>query len=163
MRTKKELTIEQKAQKAEYAKKWRKNNPEKVSEHARRVRVKNKEKIKIRQKEWSDKNKKYVQEKGKIWYENNKNRSRNVYLKRVFGITLEEYNNLMVKQNNCCAICGEPPVIGEKSFPVDHDHETGKVRGLLCRGCNVGIGNLKDSVELLEKAIMYIKKFREDI
>jgi hypothetical protein len=68
---------------------------------------------------------------------------------------------MLESQNNSCAICGGDA--GQRSFSVDHDHISGKVRGLLCRGCNVGIGNLKDDIEILEKAIEYIKKHREDI
>lgn len=157
----KEFNLEQKQRRAEYAKKWRKLNPEKVKEHAKRSRIKNRDKILARQKIWGEKNKEHKSKKQKFWYEENKDKARNSQLIRHFGITLEEYNELLKKQNNVCAICGSSS--GEKSFSVDHDHITGKVRGLLCRGCNVGIGNLKDDPELLEKAIIYIKKFREDI
>lgn len=73
-----------------------------------------------------------------------------------YGITLEEYNTLLEKQNFVCAVCkNEYP--SDKQLAVDHDHKTNKVRGLLCNNCNVGIGMLNDSIETLEKAINYLK------
>ena len=82
-------------------------------------------------------------------------------LKRRFGITLHEYGQLMVKQGGKCAICGTDEGgtrLGEvKALAVDHDHKTGRVRGLLCESCNQGIGKLKDDVEILQKAIDYLK------
>lgn len=160
MRNKKQLTPEQKARRAETAREWRKNNPEKTKEHSKRTRIKNRTKILARQKIWTEKNKERHKLDAKIWYEENKERTRSTQLQRHYGITLEEYNELLKKQNNCCAICGDSP--RKKSFSVDHDHITGKVRGLLCRGCNVGIGNLKDDPELLEKAIKYIENYRKN-
>lgn len=161
MRSKKEFTPEQKLRRAEYARNWRKENPEKASEHARRSRIKNREKHNARQKVWREKNSYEHRKNGREWYLNNKERVKDLALQREFGITLEEYHNIMEKQNHRCAICGEPPEVDQRLFSVDHDHETGKVRGLLCRGCNVGIGNLKDDPEILMKAILYIKSFKE--
>lgn len=75
-----------------------------------------------------------------------------------YGITIEEYNSLLEKQNGKCAICGA--AIGDNSgnrLYVDHNHKTGKVRGLLCSACNFGIGKFKDSPELLKKAAIYLE------
>jgi len=157
----KPLTVEQKQRRAEYAREWRKKNPEKVAAHAKKTRIKNREKVRARQKEWGEKNKEHRAEKGRKWYNENKERTRNSQLIRVFGITLDEYNIMLDKQNDRCAICGEN--VGGKSFAVDHDHLSGKVRGLLCGSCNVGIGHFRDDPELLEKAIEYIKRFRVDL
>lgn len=80
-------------------------------------------------------------------------------LKSSYGISLEDYNSLLEKQENACGICGGPPTgRGIKSgyFQVDHDHLTKKVRGLLCSNCNAGIGHLKDSISILESAIKYL-------
>jgi hypothetical protein len=71
-----------------------------------------------------------------------------------YGITLEEYNRLFVVQNGQCAICGNPQ---EKSLDVDHCHKTNKVRGLLCRKCNLGIGFMQDNPEICKKASEYLK------
>jgi protein-arginine kinase activator protein McsA len=60
-------------------------------------------------------------------------------------------------QNNRCYICNSGPA-NNQSLHVDHDHITGKVRKLLCNNCNNGIGKLKDSIEILNKAIKYLKE-----
>ena len=80
--------------------------------------------------------------------------TRNQQLLMKFGITLEEYNKLLESQNGVCAICGKPP--GKKQLAVDHDHETSRVRGLLCSNCNHGLGNFKDTPKLLFGAIGYL-------
>jgi hypothetical protein len=160
MKNKKELTPEQKLQRAEYARKWRRKNPEKASKQSKLYRIRNKEKIKISNKKYREENNEYLQKINKEWYNENKEKVRDVQLNRTFGITLEEYNELLNKQNGVCSICGDPPTIDQKKFSIDHDHITGKIRGILCRGCNVGIGHFKDDPELLRKAINYIKNFR---
>ena len=97
----------------------------------------------------------------KYYHERYKTKARDSLLKRCFGITLEEYGKMLENQGDVCAICGGSPDAKGKEFAVDHDHNTGKIRALLCRGCNVGIGNLKDDPELLEKAAAYIRANRE--
>lgn len=85
-------------------------------------------------------------------------------LKIKFGITLEQYNELLESQNHRCAICNEKENIihhGTKEvikLSVDHCHTTKKIRGLLCSRCNFGIGYFKDSIELLGNAIKYLEK-----
>lgn len=87
---------------------------------------------------------------------------RNYDLMSKYGITLEEADKIMLNQNSCCAICNihisEVSKGHKKQFCVDHNHDTGKVRGLLCDSCNRGIGLLKDSVEVLNSAIEYLNK-----
>lgn len=81
------------------------------------------------------------------------------HLRKKFGLTLEEFEALAQKQNNVCAICGE--FASSKSHPrlsVDHDHVTGLIRGLLCLGCNAGLGAFKDSTSLLTKAVEYLQE-----
>jgi hypothetical protein len=86
----------------------------------------------------------------------------NTYYKREFGITATEYNTLLHKQNNVCKICGQKEQSKRnKRLAVDHCHTTGKVRGLLCSNCNRGVGLLKDNIQLLEKAIEYLKESYE--
>ena len=75
-------------------------------------------------------------------------------LKR-YGLTEEQYADLLVKQNNRCAICSTPIVTGRHCH-VDHDHTTGKVRGVLCNHCNLMLGHAKDSTEVLLKAVEYL-------
>ena len=73
---------------------------------------------------------------------------------REYGLTEEEYNNMILSQNNLCAICNNPSK--NKALAIDHNHKTGKVRGLLCMNCNTGIGFLKDDITILNNAIKYL-------
>jgi len=73
-----------------------------------------------------------------------------------YNIDASMYNKLLTEQNNVCAICKRCCVSGRR-LAVDHDHKTGKVRGLLCGRCNTGLGNFTDSIEFLEEAIKYLK------
>jgi hypothetical protein len=82
---------------------------------------------------------------------------RRAELKRLYGITLEEYAEIFSKQNGVCAICLEECKT-RKSLSVDHNHLTGKVRGLLCNRCNRAIGMFNDDVDILERAKKYITK-----
>lgn len=85
---------------------------------------------------------------------------------RKYGISLEQYLELLEEQQGGCALCGikENNTIGNRkdwNFSVDHDHTSGKVRGLLCNNCNRGLGLLKDNPELLRKAANYVERHRE--
>jgi hypothetical protein len=83
---------------------------------------------------------------------------RNRKLKSIYGIDLEQYNNILKRQNNSCAICKRKDS-GRKdkdNFAVDHCHSTNKVRGLLCMECNTAIGKFKDNVDFLKSAIKYL-------
>ena len=82
------------------------------------------------------------------------------HISYTFGMTLFEYNELFVKQEGCCGICKQHQTTFERRLAVDHCHETGKIRGLLCMKCNQGIGQLKDSIEVLSNAIEYLKEFK---
>lgn len=75
-------------------------------------------------------------------------------LMRFYKMTPEEYKELKEKQGDMCAICITKP---KDKLVVDHCHKTGRVRGLLCRKCNLGIGYLKDSVEFMSQAIKYLQ------
>jgi Recombination endonuclease VII len=82
-------------------------------------------------------------------------------LKRFYGITLDEYRRLLKKQNNACAICKKPERGKRfKRLSVDHDHETGKVRGLLCSSCNRSLGLMEEDPKALRAAARYLEKNR---
>lgn len=87
------------------------------------------------------------------------NKQRELTLKNKYGIAIETYNQLLIKQQNSCALCGTT-VVGrnQKNFCVDHNHETGEIRGLLCFNCNIGLGMFKDSPKLLQRAIQYLEE-----
>lgn len=76
-------------------------------------------------------------------------------LQRDYGMTLADYTELVGRTNGLCAICGETP----KRSVVDHDHKTGRVRGILCANCNSGIGLLGDNPATIRAAIDYLQKY----
>lgn len=98
-------------------------------------------------------NKFYVNNK-----ELDKHRTRRAYLKRMFNITLEQYEDMVKSQGDCCAICGKHRTKNGKRLAVDHCHFTGNIRGLLCGPCNQALGIFKDDVNLLHKAIQHLQK-----
>jgi hypothetical protein len=87
-----------------------------------------------------------------------KERNRNRKLRSKYGITLDDYDKMLSNQNGVCAICCETLIRLDKKTHVDHDHSTGRVRGLLCQECNLGIGFLKDNYQICEKAGAYLNR-----
>lgn len=84
------------------------------------------------------------------------------YLQRMYGITLKEYERILKEQGNRCAICGGEGFLMDASrhkvkLVVDHDHESGKIRGLLCHNCNRALGLLHDDFEVFQSALKYLK------
>ena len=117
--------------------KWQEENPEKVQKHSRKYYKENREK----RLEYS---RKYREENPEKMQKHN--------LKQ-YGITLTEYNEKLKTQGGGCAVCGKTPEENGRRLAVDHNHETGKVRGLLCIGCNVGLGWFE---LLFDKATEYL-------
>ncbi len=80
----------------------------------------------------------------------------------MYRVTLEWYDMMLELQGGVCAICGEPETVMRfgklKILAVDHDHSTGTPRGLLCQGCNQGIGHFGEDVALMESAVDYLDK-----
>jgi hypothetical protein len=99
---------------------------------------------------------------------NAKRRKRKSYrsysLRKRYGITVEQYDQLVAKQNNRCAICQQPEQQTDPRYgtllelAVDHDHNTGQIRGLLCSACNTAIGKFGDNPETLRAAITYLER-----
>jgi hypothetical protein len=77
-----------------------------------------------------------------------------------YGLTLEVYEELLASQGGRCAICGtdKPGHTVGRMFDVDHDHETSKVRGLLCQHCNMGLGQFGDDLDRLREAVKYLEE-----
>ncbi len=124
----------------EYNKKWKKNN---------------KDKVRLQGQRYYKKHIKEIKEKRCIFVKNGGN------LKR-YGLSLEDYNRMLDSQKGLCSICNQPETTKRwgklDKLSVDHEHNSGKVRGLLCNHCNRGIGCFRDSKILLKKAIIYLKK-----
>jgi hypothetical protein len=128
----------------------------------------NREKVKIYSKKYRNENKKEWLKRNKDWRESHKEHLKNYRheqdLVYNYNITREQYNQMLESQNGVCAICGKEETIVDKRInriillAVDHDHQTGKVRGLLCSHCNKALGGFKDNTGLLNKAINYLNK-----
>lgn len=87
------------------------------------------------------------------------------YRLKKYGITPEDYDAMYVRQEGKCAICRQPETNKLKGstarLSVDHNHQTGKIRGLLCNLCNTGLGKFKDSCKLLKAAALYVRRDNE--
>ena len=95
----------------------------------------------------------------KKWEKNNPEKNRKRKLMSNYGITTEQYNEMLEAQNNGCKICGstDPRNKSYRYLCVDHCHHTGLVRGLLCDYCNVGLGRFEDDIDRLKKAVQYLR------
>ncbi len=90
----------------------------------------------------------------KAWY-------REYWLKKNYGITQADFLRMLAEQNGGCDICARPDGDGYKEkLHVDHNHTTGKVRGLLCYFCNAGLGNFMENEARLAKAVEYLRKHK---
>lgn len=97
----------------------------------------------------------------KKWVGENRDKRKDYYLRRTYGLTLTQYNEMLDAQGGVCAICGTSDPKGKSGtyFVVDHNHETGNNRGLLCNRCNRAIGLLGESPGVLNSAIEYLKRY----
>lgn len=146
----------------EYAKKWKAANPEKVEAY----RIKELPKARARSRKWYyahiDENRENKNEYHKQWRlknpEKRKAIKRKSDLKINYGITIEQYEQLLFEQKECCAICNKKQVNDTRRLDIDHNHITGKVRGLLCSKCNTALGLLNEDLELFNKAANYLSR-----
>jgi rubrerythrin len=132
--------------------KWRQNNPK----HNTQYHMTNKQQIAKRKK---------ITNFVRYYHKNGYLKSRANMLKREYGITIEEYDTMLLEQNHVCWICQKPEsFVSNKAngkvdcLRVDHNHYTGQVRGLLCSHCNFGLGHFRDDIKLLKEAIKYLKR-----
>lgn len=131
-----------------YAREWRNKNKDRVNA-ARRERIKS-------DAEYAE----MVRARERAHYAKNAHKHRNVRLRSVYGISIEKYMEMYGSQNGKCALCSvSKPPHGKDGLYVDHCHNTGNVRKLLCASCNSALGHMKDDVEIMRKAIDYITQF----
>lgn len=150
----------------ERSQQWRKDNPEYSKQYNKRRRIMNPD----GRKQYYLDNKKRMLEQNRQYYKDNKERilknqkqrrgvnpehQRLSNLKCKYGLSHEDWVKMWVGQDGDCAICGEPFAQHSDAY-VDHNHNTGKTRGLLCRKCNTGIGYLNDDPRLTVKATEYL-------
>lgn len=142
-------------------------DPEKRKESARRgyqrrkdyyaaYRQRNKEKLVKRATEWNKANPEKHKASLEKFLVNNKGKKRYTVMKSAYGISMDGYNALFSLQQGRCAICNTHQDELNKNLSVDHCHDTGKIRGLLCQHCNSLLGFAKDSVEIMNKAVSYL-------
>lgn len=149
---------------AAYGKKWREDNPDKC----RKAYIKRREKLKDVNDPYYEKNKDLISARSRLYYEKNRDKvlkqSRERHLKKNYNLDSNQYFDLIKKQNNCCAICNKPEhrllKTGDiKPLSVDHNHNTGEVRALLCNDCNALLGFAKENIGVLKNAIQYLQEY----
>lgn len=154
--------------KKEHSKKYYQLTKEKQNEKSKIYYQKNKDKIIKRCSEYNksnpEKHKKYVYN----WRDKNPDKTQHMYIIKEYGISSDQYKELLTKQNNLCKICKRPETTIDprnkklRRLCIDHDHKTGKVRGLLCQKCNSMLGFFDDNIQILENAISYLKEYDND-
>lgn len=101
----------------------------------------------------------YYEKFGRARYQNNREKfiknSRKCRIKRLYNLTLEQIDELLAKQDYKCILCSRS--LKESKREIDHDHKTGKVRGILCYRCNTGLGHFNDDPIFLEKVVKYLR------
>lgn len=113
--------------------------------------------IKKNKKLWYKNNPDKIKAKSKRNYLKNPKRLRNNFLKYKYGIDLKGYEQMFELQKGLCAICLKPEK--NKSLAVDHNHQTKKIRKLLCEKCNKGLGLFEENMEYLKSAVLYLRKY----
>lgn len=151
---------EKKERAREATRRWRKANPEKVREGNRKAYAKNREKKVQRVVQWAKDNPEKYNARMKKWRAENRERINsqqraNRYV-REYGITMETRDKMLADQGGCAIChCTEPD---SRGWAVDHCHEGGQVRGILCHPCNLILGYAKDNTTVLKNAIHYLER-----
>jgi hypothetical protein len=141
-------------------KEWRSENKEVVKELRAKHYRNNREKIAERHREYHAKNSDAIRERKRGYSALNPEVVRRHNLKKKFGLTLSQYDEMLSTQCGVCAICGGACATGRR-LSVDHCHSTGKVRGLLCVRCNLTLGKMDDNPSILRAAADYVERFRD--
>lgn len=139
----------------ESARRWQKENPERHRANAKLWQQQNLDRCRKASMRWREKHPEKSRISAKRYRENNPEKITNARRKRIHGISPDAFRNFLETQKYSCAIC-------EKKFTkarlphIDHDHSSGKIRGLLCSPCNLGLGQFKDSKLILRRAANYL-------
>lgn len=94
----------------------------------------------------------------RLWYQQNRTRVLNKRIKRIYGISRRDFNKILRKQHGRCAICRTRRPGGNGTWHIDHNHKTGRVRGLLCARCNIMIAQSRESAANLVAAVKYMRR-----
>jgi hypothetical protein len=160
----------------EYEQEYRAKNREKLNAYAKAYRIAHKKEITAYNKtrnatpEAKAKLKIYNATPERKTYQHNYNKRPEIILKykirdlkRNFNLTLEQYDEMLLKQNNCCAICGRPASEFKRKLAVEHNHKTGKIRGLVCNKCNILCEYFDNNSGSIMKLASYFKRDEEDM
>ena len=137
---------------------YRQANPEKVRASMAKWRAENGERRRELQVAWRTANPERARQHSRDSAKRCARRRQNYRLKRDYGITLEQYEDMVAAQAGLCKICEQPPREGRR-LAVDHDHGDGRVRALLCENCNRGIGLFAEDPGLLMSAVWYLAEW----
>ena len=129
----------------EKRRKKKRDNPEWAAEQGKKARV--------YALKWYHANKDDIKKKYLKRTRSDKRTQKDSDLRRTYGITIEDFEKMSQDQNGRCAIC-----LKQKTLCVDHDHDTGKVRALLCRWCNIMLGNANDNPDTLVRGAIYLEE-----
>ena len=147
----------------EIQRRWYVNNKEKAKKKANVSYHLNKEKISVRRKLDRKLNPDKYRQAAKKQYKPHKSKEYSWKNAGILDMTIERYNELLNSQNNKCAICNELSTNFKKALSVDHNHKTGKVRGILCDNCNRALGYLKESEQIIINLLNYVRCHKEPI
>ncbi len=117
--------------------------------------MKTKEEKAAYEKQWKLNNKIHVKDYQQQYYKRKALQIKRYKLNKVFGLTLEQYQQLLQEQKGCCKICLRPSI--KQALCVDHNHTTNRVRGLLCSSCNKALGLFQDRLDILHSASDYLR------
>ena len=137
----------------QHDKQYREKHKEEIRQYSKQYREKHKRKIRQYRKEHKKEEKQYNKE----YKEKHKEELKYHSIERIYGLSPEEYDAMLKAQHNRCAICRKPFVDAQHTH-IDHDHATGKVRGILCSNCNHMLGMAHDNPKILQEGIDYLKR-----
>jgi hypothetical protein len=149
----------------DYQKEYIRKNLEKVRKYRKKYNhaynKKNRKKCRARSKKWHKEHREQANMRRKKFAKEHQEERWANNLKVKFGITPVDYNKLLMEQKDRCAGCLRHKSKFKRKLAVDHDHKTGRVRGLLCPGCNTLLGHIKDDPDVLKRLIKYLNKNKE--
>lgn len=140
---------------------WYNKNKEKARKNACERYHKNKEEINKKRKIDRQLNPNKYKNINKRNYDPSKRKEQSWKKAGILDMTIEKYNEILESQNHKCAVCNKPSSFFKKALGVDHNHITGKYRGILCDNCNRALGYLKESEEIIINLLNYVKWHKE--
>jgi hypothetical protein len=137
-------------------KEWKKRNPERVKKLNKEYTERNYDQVTASQRAYQENNSEELLKKHRVYNLDKREEIHAKHIKKKYKLSIVEYNDILEYQGGVCDICGGTN--GDKHLFVDHNHTSGKVRGLLCKKCNSAIGLFRDDIGILNEAIAYLKK-----